>query len=338
MAREAVQSVLHLAEAAPDGPSVALLVSAQWLPVTRVVHAFASEVLDSSTYVPERLDLENPYGVTLPEFVRRRMDELGLAQRDLAAAANRSEAWASRLLSHTSDIHHTLEREPDEPLLDRLCDFLKLDPMGRELLRALVDVTSPSPRLRGRAWIYLAGRRQEEMVRTYMPLTWHDVAILELTSMPGFRPDPVHLATLFQPPLSPSLVSTSLRRLYEGGYLDVIGDHVLRSSGPVVGNEDEREAVRRTHLGWCAFKEAALGEPEVEAAAHLECYCLLVPVGALPEIQALLNRAAQTAFGVANGDEEPASRVYHLGLQALVVSGPAPAHVEAPVDAPSRAR
>lgn len=150
-------------------------------------------------------------------FVRLRLEQLGMLQRDLAQRAG--------LLPSTLSMQLTGKRPIDPQSVEPLAAALALDGEGRAWFEALVDLESPSERARRAAYATIRSRLQQRSALdpdddvAEVQGDWVANVVAELASCSGFRADPAWLAQRIVPAVTELQARDAVNALLRVGML-----------------------------------------------------------------------------------------------------------------------
>jgi uncharacterized protein (TIGR02147 family) len=247
----------------------------------------------------------------------------GLLQRDVARELGRSEGWLSNILSG--------KRKLDPAQVAGLAAVLRLDDEGTRYLAALVDLESPSERVRSSAWATVeATQRQrasaqftEDVARALAH--WHVGAIAELARCEGFRADPVWIGATLEPPISATEAEAAMTLLVRLGLLVPDGAGGLRAGKPTWSPSDlppgpVSDSAANLHRDALRLAADALHGARYNERHHATV-TLAIPEARLPAFLARLRELERQMLSTeGEASAEVPNRVYLLGLQLFPVS------------------
>lgn len=247
----------------------------------------------------------------------------GRLQRDVAREVGRSEGWLSNILNG--------QRRLDPGHVDELAAALALSAEESRYLAALVDLESPSSRVRDAAWSVVAaaqrqraaGRFTEDIASAFA--AWHVGAIANLARCEGFRPDAEWIAATLDPPIAKTQAQDAVTLLVRLGLLLPDGAGGL-CAGPVTWSPSDLPpgpvSVAAAELHQSALR---LAQDALHTARFNERHCssttLAIPEAKLPVFLAKLQELERQMLGdLGEASVEPPNRVYLLGIQLFPVS------------------
>lgn len=247
-----------------SGSETLLLAQLSMVPASRAFTTVKPTPVEEQPPPPE-LDPSSPMGlafgnaaqVSWQDVVRRRLSELGMTQRDLAAAIGRHYTWVSRVLDYTIDVHRS-----EGGVVERIMNALQLHEDTRSEFRGLVDLTHPEVGRRAEAADYIAARVNVGFVLTEdvdrgplrQPHPYDDV--LKELIIHGALPDSLEAAArLVVPPITPDQAADAVARVaVRPNWLEV------QYAAPI--DSPERRAGFDKHAAWCEVVAAQQGVPD----------------------------------------------------------------------------
>ena len=251
------------------------------------------------------------------------LQALGLLQRDLARALDRSEGWLSLVLSGRKSL--------DPQMVDAVGELLGLDASALRYLGALVDLENPSRFARTAAWASVQAIQQQiaalKTDESYVALyeSWYVQAVSELARCEGFRSDPVWIASVLQPEITVEQAEYALTCLLGLGLLAPDGEGGLATAQPssftpsIVPEGPISQAIVRMSEDVALLARDAVRSAQSNER-HRSASIIALPEGAIEELIASLQDMERRLIAEAEGDGGPRSRVYLLSLNLFPVS------------------
>ncbi len=211
-------------------------------------------------------------------------------------------------------------REPSEDSLDGFARAMQLDDEARAYLGQLVRLQRATNLDEHAALLRelfdhprYGGGQRVDIAQLDGLTSWHALAIHELATLPGFRPDPEWIAARLTPEVNPEDVARTLDEMRAAGLLDDPPVHRLHTPPLAI----HLGAWRAHQSALDAAKEALVQVPRDDRGFHLAT--VSVPRASVPallaEVEAMVTRLRE----LADGYREESEAVVQINVQAWMV-------------------
>jgi uncharacterized protein (TIGR02147 family) len=251
-------------------------------------------------------------------FVRLRLEQLGMLQRDLAQRAGLSASTLSMQLHG--------RRPLDPQSVDPLATALALAGEGRTWFEALVDLESPSDRTRRAAYATVRGRLQQRSSLDQdadvaeVQGDWVANVVAELACCAGFQADPSWLARRIVPAVTELQARDAMNALLRVGMLVPRADggwDVVSVRTPSVLDRPRSSPALRLHAAVRKLANRSLGHPNER---HDGLTTMALSEARAELVLARLREVEQELVQLAVDDPGPRNRVFFLGTQLFHAS------------------
>lgn len=252
------------------------------------------------------------------DFLRQRLVERGLRQKDLASLVDRSCAWVSQMLAGKRPLRPAIARRVGEALAMSKREQLRLQAMvecetsSGEILESRTNRSSRGYDRRTEPALVADSSNPAVLA------SWKANAVYQLAQCDNYLPDPAWVAATVRPRMSVPEASEALALLRERGMLDA-DNRIPESATPAVDRCEVRDA---TALGAYHRDTLDLAKRALEALPENERTFLASCVALSEEDYEWFSEQLQAlvAHVLRMASRSKPNRVYHVNLAAFPIS------------------